>query len=933
MTTHPLLARLETGYFAPRPHDVRTAENLIQGRVRLGDTTVGVRSTSSFDETGELKRVQVLALQSLRWIDPLRRAPEAVPDAAAAWTRIVMTWAASAGAQDPASDAWRSIPLEQRSTALALGAPEGSEAMSLIPLHIERLTRLDEEAGSAERRLQLLQIRLALQVRQGDDPEALRESAIAAAAGAFTEDGYAVAKDLSEVATAAAAWREALSELGVPEQHDIFGRIGATGFWRQALAPDGTLIPVGGAVPDQIPGADDPRTRYVVTGGAEGSAPAEISHVDPSGLVSLRSGWGETERDARDETLVTMLLGPVRGREAHHDPGRVTYNSQGRAWLVDPLDPAAAEAATHSVVDVEDVRYRVNGGAELIRHYVDDSVEGLVAKVNVHLQVQWSRHLVYARTGNYMIVEDTVRSSKEYAGHLQWIAAPDVEVEPTPRGFLLHADGRSVAIQVSGLPLKDHEIAEVSDETGRRIAWRIRVPMIGTSNRVVSIVADVVDSSVFDAHRVARGGKEFTVNMRDKHLDETLVVTPELSMVVPSGLDPDEAVARTIAIGAAGNLTPQESLDQRVDVRRAIEAVKDEVRAEGGDVPARLRGIDRLVAAGEELRVNGLRDHGFGAALIDLAGTDLAERVAPHPQVGSLRRGPLVRFGQEELIQPGYDVPVRTTLDAAAVPDGVTEPFVWSVDLGQLVPSAYLRDGEGDVLTVYFHGATDRTKFTMPRYERLRSMPKLGLGPVMFFSDPCLDLDSRMLLSWYVGTEDQDLHREIARMIEAYARRRGIEKVLLVGNSGGGFAALQLGAYLEGTRVVSFNPQVQVDRYVPRIAESAHWALFGRDTVSDDPQNAPRMDLIERYRRIGFDQDVLLIQNPGDDHHHQEHFLPFTEAFAASERSERLRTLTPYLGPGHRVPGSEEYLQIVREEAGAQSDQPWRLRGLRDLGA
>ena len=101
------------------------------------------------------------------------------------------------------------------------------------------------------------------------------------------------------------------------------------------------------------------------------------------------------------------------------------------------------------------------------------------------------------------------------------------------------------------------------------------------------------------------------------------------------------------------------------------------------------------------------------------------------------------------------------------------------------MPSTYLHDGEGDVLTVYFHGATDRTKFTMPRYERLRSMPKLGLGPVMFFSDPCpWNSDSRMMLSWYVGTEDVDLHREIARMIDAYARRRGIEKVLLVGNSG-----------------------------------------------------------------------------------------------------------------------------------------------------
>ena len=92
------------------------------------------------------------------------------------------------------------------------------------------------------------------------------------------------------------------------------------------------------------------------------------------------------------------------------------------------------------------------------------------------------------------------------------------------------------------------------------------------------------------------------------------------------------------------------------------------------------------------------------------------------------------------------------------------------------------------------------------------------------------------------------------------------------------------------------------------------------------------MDVIERYRRIGFDQDVLLIQNPGDDHHHQKHFLPFTEAYAASERSSRLRMLTPHLGPGHRVRSSEEHLQIVCGETEAQSDRFWKLRGMRELG-
>src|SRR5699024_4784600 len=191
------------------------------------------------------------------------------------------------------------------------------------------------------------------------------------------------------------------------------------------------------------------------------------------------------------------------------------------------------------------------------------------------------------------------------------------------------------------------------------------------------------------------------------------------------------------------------------------------------------------------------------------------------------------------------------------------------------------------------------------------------------------DLDSRMILSWYVGTEDLDLHRVLAQMVNSYARHKGIEKVLLVGNAGAGFAALQIAAYLEGTQVVSFNPQIHIDRYVPRIASTAHWALFGRETVADDPVHAPRMDLIERYRRIGFDQDVVLIQNPGDDMHHTNHFLPFQRALRATADAGRLTTREPYVGPGPRVPPPQEHLEYGRRAAEGASSQ-WRLRGLRE---
>ena len=93
--------------------------------------------------------------------------------------------------------------------------------------------------------------------------------------------------------------------------------------------------------------------RYVVTGGEEGIPPVSIRHVDPEGLVSLRSGWGEpSATPATRRVRHDPRSGP--GREAHRDPSRLTYHSQGRDWLIDPAVPEAAGEDAHSIIHVED---------------------------------------------------------------------------------------------------------------------------------------------------------------------------------------------------------------------------------------------------------------------------------------------------------------------------------------------------------------------------------------------------------------------------------------------------------------------------------------------------------------------------------------------------------------------------------------------------
>ena len=607
-----------------------------------------------------------------------------------------------------------------------------------------------------------------------------------------------------------------------------------------------------------------------------------------------------------------MLIGPVRGVDAHQDVGRITYHSQGRAWIVDPISDATIGADTHSVISVEEGRYRTTGGAELIRSYGDSQVDGVVVNCSVHLPVQWRRHFVFARTSNYLVVFDQVRASREFNAWQQWIVAPDVEIERTVRGFFLRADGKTVSLTTVTRLSQEAVVEPVFNREGQKIASRIRIPLQGVSARVATVIADVQEEKTFDPPAIKYVESEFAVTFSESKRAERLVVTPQQATIVSPELEVEDAIAQAVNIIAAGDLSLEESLEQRINVRRLIERTKQRIREQGATLDARREGLQSLLHGAVELRVTGLRDHGLNAAIADVAGVDLFDEIELSRAAGVSRRGPLVQWGYEKFVQPRYNLPLITTLDPESAPVLSETRSIWSVDLGQLVPSSLIVNRPGDVLTVYFHGATDRNRFDMPRYERVRSMGELDSGPLMFFSDPSLDLDSRMILSWFAGNEEVDLHREIARMIDAIAKQTNVGHVVLVGNSGGGFTVLQVAAYLDGAHVVSFNPQIEIDRYVPRIASTAQWALYGRESVADDPALAARMNAILRYEQIGFDQDIDMLQNVQDDLHYTEHFLPFRAAYGASAQAHRLVTETPDLGPGHRVPPIPEYLAFVR---------------------
>src|SRR5699024_10469415 len=232
---------------------------------------------------------------------------------------------------------------------------------------------------------------------------------------------------------------------------------------------------------------------------------------------------------------------------------------------------------------------------------------------------------------------------------------------------------------------------------------------------------------------------------------------------------------------------------------------------------------------------------------------------------------------------------------------------IHTLDVGPLVLPMALQPDRGDILTVLFQGAVDRAKMRLPIFLRWRYQLELGLGPTLAIADPTLDLSGAMRLGWYLGTEHDELTPHLATAIRRTAESLGVRRVVLVGSSGGGFAALQVGSMLPGALVVAMSPQTELREYSRRLVRSAVEPALGVEDLSEPGVEVSRLSVPERYRGLDALPQVELISNPGDKVHVTRHEGPLRTVFTSAGQCERLRTTSIDLGPGHRSLSNEQY--------------------------
>lgn len=230
-------------------------------------------------------------------------------------------------------------------------------------------------------------------------------------------------------------------------------------------------------------------------------------------------------------------------------------------------------------------------------------------------------------------------------------------------------------------------------------------------------------------------------------------------------------------------------------------------------------------------------------------------------------------------------------------------------------------------ILVALSGAVAERKGKMaPFFSGLGVAKSLGL-PLIAIADPSLALDGELSLGWYAGNESRlDLPLRLADILDSYARRHGVE-LLVIGGSGGGFAALQLGALLKSpSQMVVWNPQTSISDY-----SRSHVIQYVRSAFPHLQVELEGQGLYQALQSAGIRHDlknyslrdnvrVLYLQNQ-TDWHIEKHAGPY---FAGGdyqrvgcccwqEREARCVLSVGLWGDGHQAVPKELLLNVLRQ--------------------
>lgn len=247
----------------------------------------------------------------------------------------------------------------------------------------------------------------------------------------------------------------------------------------------------------------------------------------------------------------------------------------------------------------------------------------------------------------------------------------------------------------------------------------------------------------------------------------------------------------------------------------------------------------------------------------------------------------------DEFVDGFIDIPER--LESHFVDIGGAEP---------VATRAWPAPG-AKALVVLFHGAVNRKTHEYPKYLGYRR----GVHPhahQIAFSDPSLLLSDKLSMGWFAGSSGTPLQSLLPPFITGLVESLGVEKLIFVGGSGGGFAALFYSWAFPGSTAVVMVPQTNINGYHRSHREAYIESSWPNLEGAATDTATPRLDLRTLYSK-GMENTVIYLQSSLDLFHVEKQMAPFVRSLPAASFSRFMLKCSFWGKVGHSgsVPSSE----------------------------
>jgi len=904
--------------FMPMSGDVATKDALLDGRMVLRphpEWVIPSRLTWDEDPFGETN--WQAQFNMLRWLDPLRRCAAGDDRAARLWENLARDWVGK-NIENPRNK-WvtEGMVAGIRSVALTLGiaiVPNAAWILSALERHLEWLSDGSHRAVANHALWQIT-----------------GHFVTASALGSRTEQSTAVARLEQHV-------EREYDDEGINHEGSVayhlynyrwtrgsLARMEVEGFQVDGIAsrldgalkgilhstrPDGFLETIGDTAATRLSGVESAEVDYLTSGGSLGSPPSDLSAQFSAGYAYGRTGWGETRKSLVEESFYSLRWGPADRVHGHLDGGSVTYYSGSSPVLVDSgkygynksrMRAYVNSRAGHNVADVRGVNYDRSTVVDLVDSFTSDSYDAYLIRDKGYVGALLERSVVFDRRDEWLLTIDRCRG-EGVSAVVRWHLDPRFAVKLSKGAARAIAPDDTGDFSLTWVPplhgdsiVGQSEPAEGWVGTGWNQAAQAAVVRIELPTDGSWIATLTCATSTSPEVEVEQAGDRAVVKVSSSGRTAWVVVRGDSAPVLLREPASGWRNAPSVDLDSipAGAIDPE-----AVEAIEGIVARIHQASAEG--VPPKSLPLEEMVSQARRMGFNGTRDYGLGSALGDLSG----ERSIFPARRSSLRGNALTYMDRVLPL-------VRSTPESTF--DVLDRDCVHVVHDGPLLLQGLYLRGESRQLFVGFAGAVDRGRTSLPLFQGVgthRTLP----GHSLLFSDPTLDLDADLRLGWYLGTASVDAHRSMANLVAEYARKLDIDRIVLVGGSGGGFAALQVAAWLGRCAVVAFSPQTSVWAYHQRFRDHALETVFGtRQPIGDELDR--RLSVISRYEAAAVSADIIYVQNTNDSFHVEQHAHPFRDALRHGSVKGVFNYREVSMGLGHASPTRDVYLEFVAEAA------------------